>query len=281
MNMMHRMTLVSALLIACSACSRSEQSSSENASDVPDVALTTAPGTAFRYDYRFGLDAAKIARVQEAHAAACESLGADRCRITGLTFHRQGKDDVTGTLEVALAPPLARAFGKKAIGTVETAQGTVSSIEIAGIDLVPANERSTAAAGAAQAHLATLEAELAKPPGSAPDREALLAQIAEQQRIEREAAGETIAIKASLASTPVRFVYSSDESLPGINPGRTAWGAVAFAGMLLNAMLAIVVVLAVLMVPAGLVVLAIAHGRRLALRLWRRIGPKPESAPDF
>ncbi len=81
-------------------------------SAAPDIGVTSAPGVAFSYDYRFGLKSAKIAALQERHAAACETLGIDKCRITGLSFSRRGADHATGILELALAPELAASSAK-------------------------------------------------------------------------------------------------------------------------------------------------------------------------
>ncbi len=60
----------------------------------------------------------------------------------------------------------------------------------------------------------------------------------------------------------MRFTYSTEGFLPGISLDRTAWAALGFAGTLLNGLLAILVVLGTLAIPAGLVVLGFAHGRK-------------------
>ncbi|MFN3389797.1 MAG: hypothetical protein ACK40O_12800, partial [Allosphingosinicella sp.] len=52
----------------------------------PGVSPTAAPGVAFNYRYAFRLPARAIGPVQEQHAAACEKLGTDRCRITGMRY---------------------------------------------------------------------------------------------------------------------------------------------------------------------------------------------------
>ena len=78
-------------LIGCSekaaedaSVSTSNPSVAEAAADDaagPDVAPSAAPGVAFDYSYTFRLADDRIAKVQEEHAAACETLGIQRCRI--------------------------------------------------------------------------------------------------------------------------------------------------------------------------------------------------------
>src|SRR4051812_15014720 len=52
----------------------------------PEISPPAAPGVAFNYRYAFRLPANRIGQIQEEHAAACEKLGAERCRITGMLY---------------------------------------------------------------------------------------------------------------------------------------------------------------------------------------------------
>src|SRR3546814_14491299 len=85
----------------------------------PDVAVTAAPGVAFHYAYAFRLDDDRIAGVQETHAAACETLGTARCRITGMTYRLVRENEVEARLEFKLDPAIARKFGRDALASVE------------------------------------------------------------------------------------------------------------------------------------------------------------------
>ena len=83
--------LATALLAACSKpIPHREESPAlrdvQEAADAsaPGVNVTSAPGVAFNYSYAFRLPGNRISQVQEAHAAACEKLGIDKCRITGM-----------------------------------------------------------------------------------------------------------------------------------------------------------------------------------------------------
>lgn len=63
----------------------------------------TAPGVAFRYAYDYQLPDEGISAVQEAHAAKCESLGVQRCRITGLEYRVIEDEAIHAMLQVKLA----------------------------------------------------------------------------------------------------------------------------------------------------------------------------------
>ncbi|MFX7858365.1 hypothetical protein ABTK38_21955, partial [Acinetobacter baumannii] len=82
---------------------------------------------ALDYDYRFRIAADRIAEVQEAHAQACEALGAAHCRIAGLHY-QAGSDPnaVSGQLELLLDPILARKFSKDGIAAVARAGGKLA-----------------------------------------------------------------------------------------------------------------------------------------------------------
>ena len=82
-------------LVGCSekqsedaSVSTSNPAAQEAASDAagPDVALNAAPGVAFDYSYTFRLADDRIAKVQDEHAAACETLGVQHCRIVDVRY---------------------------------------------------------------------------------------------------------------------------------------------------------------------------------------------------
>ena len=282
MTRLRKLTLALPALLIAAGCSQREASEAANSMEAPltpDVSVTAPPGVAFSYAYSFGLEAPKIARLQERHAAACEALGIGKCRITGLRFHRSGDKEISGSLELALAPEIARKFGRDATSVVEAEKGVVSSIQIEGVDRAADMADSDRDIASAQAERKALEQDAANTALSAGARRQLLDQLGEQRRAEREATARGTAAQRSLATTPMRFAYSTEGFLPGIGLDRTAWSALGVAGMILNALFALLVVLGALAVPAGLVLLALAHGRKHATRLWRWLAPK-EPAPD-
>src|SRR5438067_7591163 len=104
--MRHRHLLLG-LAALLSACSQREGSGEREVSETPSVSPTAAPGVAFEYEYDFLLNDDRIGAAQERHAARCEALGVERCRITGLRYTVGHDDDVSATLEVRLAPAIA------------------------------------------------------------------------------------------------------------------------------------------------------------------------------
>jgi len=145
------------LVAACSQQPAADKSSAERASyEPPEVSPTAAPGVAWRYYYDYQLPDESIAVVQEKHAAACEAMGVAKCRITGLTFNQNDEQAVSGTLEVKLAPELARQFGKDATRQVTSADGRLLSTRFTGEDVAP----TTVAAGREEQELKTRIADL-------------------------------------------------------------------------------------------------------------------------
>lgn len=179
----------------------------------PDVAVTAAPGVAFNYRYALRLPAEHIARVQEQHAAACERLGVDRCRITGLRYRVVNEQDIEAMLAVSLAPDLARRFGRAGIEAAARADGKLVDAEISGVDA----DQSIRDAGR---ELARLRDELRR----AERRLALQLTAEERLRLDDQAEQLRRMISAaesgrdedreSLASTPLVFQYGAGELAP-------------------------------------------------------------------
>lgn len=101
----------------------------------PAINVTAAPGVAFSYHYAFVLPDTAISAVQERHAAACEKLGPQHCRIFGMRYTLVDEDEVRGQLLFKLDPALARNFGKEGIAAVEQAKGRLVDAEIQGRDV--------------------------------------------------------------------------------------------------------------------------------------------------
>src|SRR5207253_4168223 len=97
----------------------SESASADGAARAPNVGVTAAPGVAFNYRYGFRLPAQRIARVQEQHAQACEKLGIDRCRITGMKYRLVNDSSIEAVLESKLDPAIARQLGKNGADLVQ------------------------------------------------------------------------------------------------------------------------------------------------------------------
>jgi hypothetical protein len=186
-------------------------------SSSPGISPTAAPGVAFNYRYAFRLAAARIAAVQEQHAAACEKLGLDRCRITGMRYRLVNDRDIEGMLAFKLDPAIARNFGKQGIDAVVRAEGMLVDSEISGDDVgtqIAAGGRSIAEL---EEDLRAVEAQLARSGLRSPERAELQAQaqrLRESIRAIRTSQSER---QESLAKTPMVFHYGSGDLAPGFD----------------------------------------------------------------
>ncbi len=274
------LALATASLTACSKADHDYAGNEASRDSVPDIAPSAAPDVAFSYAYRFALAARDIAATQEKHAAACEALGLGRCRITGIAYRRPDAEHVYAELALALAPDIARKFGKDATAAVEDARGTLGDVEIGGEDQSAAIQSSDAMAAMARAARERLEKALADRATPASVKARLHDQIAQQRAAELAAARNSGEARARVATTPVRFVYSTDGYMPGLSIDRTTRAALAFAALVLNGLIALAIVMVTLAVPLGLLLLGAAHGRRLAERIWARLAPQPAYTMD-
>ena len=232
---MKKSILLAAALLA--ACSRENDQALRRPADTksfdveanaaaPGVDVTSAPGVAFDYRYAFRLPGNRISLVQEAHAQACEKLGPDRCRITGMRYRLVDQKDVEAMLALRLEPKLARQFGKDATEVVKKADGMLVDQEITGEDV------GSRIAGAARSEaelrdeLRRIEAELARPvpmirgsvaPQAAVDRQSLLDRAEEIRRRLRDLGERKDSDREALAGTPMVFNYGSGSVVPGFD----------------------------------------------------------------
>jgi len=180
----------------------------------PSIGPTAAPGVAFNYKYDFQLADEKISAVQEAHAARCEALGVARCRIIGLNYTIGAHDTVSATLEIKLAPDIARSYGREASGAVIQAGGRLSHTEFTGTDTAPSTGNAISAQGEAQARIAEIEQRLAANPKDA-ERAQLQAELAQLRQTVSGAKAQLADNRAALASTPMSFNYYGKGGISG------------------------------------------------------------------
>ncbi|WP_332811270.1 hypothetical protein [Sphingomonas sp.] len=195
-----------------------EQATTDQApSSGPGIAPTAAPGVAFNYRYAFRLPAQQISNVQEQHAQACEKLGINRCRITGMRYRLVNEADIEGMLAFKLDPAIAREFGKAGVAAVARAEGMMVDSEISGVDAGAAIQASTRAVAQLNDDLARIEAQLTKRGLSAEERSGLLYQaqrLRDSIRANRDRREES---QESLATTPMVFEYGSGDLIPGFD----------------------------------------------------------------
>ena len=237
----------------------------------PDVAVTAAPGVAFNYAYAFRLDDDRIAGIQEEHAAACETLGTGRCRITGLTYRLVRENQVEAQLAFKLDPAIARKFGRDAIASVAKAEGVLAEARISGEDVGTQISDSQRRSADASSEIARIETRLQQ--GGLGDRERTelqqqLASLRDRLDSERDTrrAGE-----AMLATTPMVFEYHGTGGLPGIGYGNPFSDA---ANMLVRSggmMLSFVLIVGAAVLPwTGLFLLLLLLWRAAPIRRARR-----------
>lgn len=182
----------------------------------PRIGIEAAPGVAFDYAYTFRLADDRISKVQEEHAAACETLGIKRCRIVDVRYQLTDEKLVEAQTQFKLEPGIARRFGANAIASVEKAEGVLADASVAGEDVGTEILASQQRSAGSEAEIARLAERLKSGGLDKRERAELLAQISQLRGEignEREArrSGE-----ARIAWTSVAFNYASDGGLPGI-----------------------------------------------------------------
>ncbi len=290
-----RKTLVSAIFIGTAltltACSKAEDTAStssdaatEAAADGasaaneaagPDIGGVVAPGVAFTYDYAFTLPAKAISGVQRDHAAACERLGTGRCRVTGMRYDQPGEDRVEAGLDFLLAPDLAHRFASEGIVAVERAEGKLDNAQVNGENVGDAITLSQQDSAALQAEISRIEARL-KAKGLTRDERAELSHRVEGMRDQlRGQAGDRRAKEAQLATTPVRFAYTSE----GLIGGSGTFGKAASASLgSLGSALSFLMLLAGIALPwIGLIALLVLGWRLIKRRATSPQEPSPTS----
>jgi hypothetical protein len=178
----------------------------------PGVAPTAAPGVAFNYGYAFELPAERIAPIQEQHASACEKLGVENCRITGMRYELTGEDEVRAQLAFKLNPALARKFGREAIDMVDKADGRLTLAQITGEDVGSRIEQGGREQVGLGEELRRIEQQLARGGLSSAERVELQAQAQSLRERLRMGQSEQTARRAQLATTPMVFNYDAGEA---------------------------------------------------------------------
>ena len=190
------------------------------------MSVTSAPGVAFNYSYAFRLPGNRISQVQEAHAAACEKLGIDKCRITGMRYRLVDQKDVQAMLALRLDPKIARQFGKEASSVVEKSDGMLVDQEITGEDVGSRISGATKTQAALRDELQKIQDELNRKvpmvrgsvaPQAAVDRQSLLDRAEDIRRQLRELDDSKQSDNEALSGTPMVFNYGSGSVVPGFD----------------------------------------------------------------
>ena len=248
----------------------------------PNIGVSAAPGVAFNYSYAFRLDDNRIAKVQEDHAAACEALGINRCRIAGMTYRLVRENEVEAQLLFKLDPAIARKFGRDALASVEKAEGVLAATRISGEDVGTQISDSQRRSADLNAEIARLETRLKQ--GGLGDRERaeLQQQIAGMRRQLDGERDTRRTGEAMLATTPMQFDYVGTGGLPGIgygNPFSDALNMLVHSG---SVMLSFILVVGAAVLPWALffaLLMMIWRTRpMLVARKWLRGATRPPEA---
>lgn len=269
-----------ALLLASGCSQKTEDASGESAEvvdsyEAPTVNPTAAPGVAFKYRYDYELADGRISAVQEAHAARCEAMGVTRCRITGLNYSLGEDDRVSASLELKLAPDIARQFGKAATADVTKADGRLFRTHFEGEDTAPTTRAAEQGKADADARIAELEKQIADPRTRDRERAEMRTQLAELRDRTAASSATVAAQQERLASTPMTFTYYGRGGIPGFgheNPISAAFKLFVESAVTMISFLLRVVGVLLPWVLLGLLLLAITR-TRTARRVWRWVRP--------
>ncbi len=233
----------------------STMESMSSAPPPPAIGPTAAPGVAFNYRYAFRLPGERISAVQEQHAAACEKLGLDRCRITGMRYRLLGEDDVEAMLAFKLDPAIARQFGKNGIEAVTRSEGMLVDSEISGEDAGADIERATRNVNQLDEDLNRIEAQLARKGLGPAERGELQMQAERIRESIRATRANREDRRESLAKTPMVFQYGSGNVAPGFDNRSPLKAALERAGENFVAGFATLLVIFVTLLPWAIVLL--------------------------
>ena len=280
-------------LVGCSEKSSDETSVSspansespaaaEEAADTasaPRIGIEAAPGVAFDYAYTFRLADDRISKVQEEHAAACETLGVQRCRIVDVRYQLTDEKLVEAQTQFKLEPGIARKFGANAIASVEKAEGVLADASVAGEDVGTEILASQQRSAGSETEIARLEERLKAGGLDKRERAELLAQISQLRGQVGDERQNRRNGEARIAWTSVAFNYASDGGLPGIgheNPFASASETLMRSG---STALSFVLTLGAALLPWGiLLALIVAFWRsRFMVAVRQQMRAKPRA----
>jgi hypothetical protein len=245
--------------------------------DGPGLTTSAAPGVAFSYNYAFTLPAKAISGVQQQHAVACERLGPQRCKITGMSYDQPRKDEVSARLDLELAPELAQRFGIDAIAAAERADGTLETAQVNGENAGGAIDESQRRTDTARASLDRIEKRLAVKGLGADERQQLVQRADELRGQLREEVQLRGGKEAAITLTPMTIAYGS-EGLFASNGNPFGNAAKASIGSM-DALLTTLLTLAGIALPWLLVLAVIVLAVRF-YRLKRQLAASTGEAPQ-
>lgn len=264
-----RLGLIGLICLALAACSKAP--GDDRAGGGPGETTRAAREAAFSYRYDFRLPSARIADAQEAQAQGCERLGPARCRITGMSYRLDSAGQVSASLGMELAAPIARRFGREAVKAIESAGGALTGAEILGTDTKADRVAAERRADASREDLAEVERQLARldlPAGVRRDLTARQATLTAERRLATQAGAD---VREQVAGTPILFTYRAGSGVGLLaqlgDAARSGYASLSWT-------LAMAVTLIAYLAPPVLLLLLIALlWHHLGRRWWRRAFP--------
>ncbi|MDQ4419524.1 DUF4349 domain-containing protein [Sphingobium sp. DEHP117] len=214
-----RKLFIVALLFVAACGQKSEEASRTSAEEAvsgPNVGVSSAPGLSLTYRYGFLLPPERVATAQEDHAARCEALGSNLCRISAMSYEVGRDRTISASLQLKLAPQAARQFGREAINLTTKHGGMLTSSRIESEETGQAVASSQAEQKSLAADRARIENQLKRTDLGSAERQELQAQMSTLGSDIRDA--QTVQRDASLklTTTPMTLDYASgnvDQSL--------------------------------------------------------------------
>ncbi|QJU58108.1 hypothetical protein HL653_10120 [Sphingomonas sp. AP4-R1] len=270
-----RKSVVVMVLAALTACSKAEQPGEQQDTPAaptaaqemagPNVSVTAVPGVALTYSYYFRLPVAAVAKTQEQHASECEKL-APRCRITGMEYHAGRNRTISATLNVKLAPEIARQFGKQSIAATVANGGMLTDSEIDSTDAGSVVAAADRAAESASDEETKITAQLTQPGLPSAERTTLQQRLMQLRDTRRAAASSRADAALLLGSTPMTLHYASGVIDLGYSDGPIL-GAIKDGWANIVSGSAVIVMLAITLLPWLAAAIILIFGIRF-VRRW-------------
>lgn len=297
---MRSWTLAAALvLLLPTACSKASDSGGSVAADAPAEAVVangsvaigkdtidtggaipvSVPRIAYTYAYDYRVPAAGLTKLQQAQADLCARQGPQVCRILDMDQSGGEGDYASGSLTLAVAAPRARAFGSELAKLAGDHGGEQVGSSIKGEDLSKQIIDTEARVRARTLLRDRLMEVLAS-------RKGTVAELVDAERAVAQVNEEIDAAQSNLADMKGRVDYSRMDlsyrsGAPSgggfLGPVRNALGNVS---SILGMTVAMVITVATVAVPLGLLLWLGLFAWRLYLRSARRDEPAGDDQPN-
>lgn len=213
----------------------------------------SVPRIAYTYGYQYRLAASRIAEVQSKQADLCEKQGPAVCRVLDMQQHLDETDNAGGSLTLAVAAPRARAFGAQLSQLVSSADGQSISSSIQGEDLSKQIVDTTARLKARTLLRDRLMEILATRKGTVAELVEAERGVAKVNEEIDEATGWLAEMQGRVDYSRMELTYSASSATANtfLTPIKAVVGNL---GWILGTIIALLIALATVAIPLGLVI---------------------------